>query len=125
MGEDYAHRAKLLEDTINKVLDERAARGDGTGEVSVVGPFGVKLSGKGRAVIAVFIVVAILAGLYFHDVKGEAAGAQRQKEHMTMDERLNEVVYVLTLSQAERERLNLAVPDSLRRKQRAMEDRAR
>jgi hypothetical protein len=60
-----------------------------------------------------------------HDARSEASSNQRSHEHMQLEERLNEVVYVLTLSQQERERLNLAVPESLRRKQRAMEDRAR
>jgi hypothetical protein len=75
-------------------------------------------------VLSAVVVGAIGVGLYVHDARSEAEH-QRSHEHMQLEERLNEVVYVLTLSQQDRERLNLAVPESLRRKQRAMEDRAR
>jgi hypothetical protein len=61
-------------------------------------------------VLSAVVVGAIGGGLYVHDARSEAASNQRSHEHMQLEERLNEVVYVLTLSQQERERLNLAVP---------------
>lgn len=124
-------RARLLEAAVKRgteaALSEYEARVAGGGVK--IGWMGFRLEGGGRAVVGVvlsaLVVGAIGVGLYVHDARSEAASYQRSHEHMQLEERLNEVVYVLTLSQQERERLNLAVPESLRRKQRAMEDRAR
>lgn len=124
-------RARLLESAVKRgteaalsEYEHRLANGD-----VKIGWMGFRLEGRGRAVVSVvlsaLVIAAVLGGLYFHDVRSETANALRAHEHMQIEERLNEVVYVLTLSQDQRERLNLAVPDSLRRKQRAPEDRAR
>lgn len=124
-------RARLLEAAVKRgteaALEEYETRVAGGGVK--IGWMGFKLEGRGRAVVGVVlsavVVGAIGVGLYVHDARSEAGSNQRSHEHMQLEERLNEVVYVLTLSQQDRERLNLAVPESLRRKQRAMEDRAR
>jgi hypothetical protein len=116
-------RAHLLETVVKRAttaaLDEYEQRLAGGGVK--IGWMGFRLEGKGRAVVGVLLALAVvailMAGGYAHDKKNEEASTQRQKEHTAMEERLNEVVYVLTLSQQERERLNLSIPDSLRRKQ--------
>jgi hypothetical protein len=112
-------RARLLEGAVERGTERALAKYDQqrSGEIQISGPFGIKLGGRGRAVLTVVIIAAILAGLYIHDGRTEASSNQRSHEHMQLEERLNEVVYVLTLSQEQRERLNLAVPESLRRKQ--------
>lgn len=116
-------RARLLEEAVKRgteaAISEYEARLAGGGVK--IGWMGFRLEGRGRAVVgvvlSVLVVGAIGVGLYVHDARSEAAMKERSHEHTQLEERLNEVVYVLTLSQQERERLNLAIPDSLRRKQ--------
>lgn len=116
-------RARLLEAAVKRgteaALTEYEDRLSG-GDVKI-GWMGFRVEGKGRAVIGIvlsaIVIGAFTAGLYAHDRRSEESAQQRAHEHVQIEERLNEVVYVLTLSQSERERLNLAVPESLRRKQ--------
>lgn len=111
---DRAHRAELLENTMNKVLDQRARSGADTGELTIRGPFGITFGGKGRAVLAVITIAAVLVGLYFHDKRMEEADVRRALEHQHMYEAMRETTYVLTLTEEQRQRLNLVMPDSLR-----------
>lgn len=116
-------RARLLEAAVKRgteaALTEYEARISGGGVK--IGWMGFRIEGKGRAVVGVvlaaIVVGALGVGLYVHDARSEASSKERSREHVQLEDRLNEVVYVLTLSQEQRERLNLAIPDSLRRKQ--------
>jgi hypothetical protein len=114
--QDRAHRAKLLEDSINRVLDEREKKRE-EGELSVRGPFGILVSGKGRTVVAVLVIACVSAAVWWHDKRAEDQMAKSVAEHREMTERMAEMVYVLTLDERERKGLNLQVPDSLRRRQ--------
>lgn len=116
-------RARLLEAAVKRgteaALSEYEDRLSGGGVK--IGWMGFRLEGKGRAVVGVVlsavIIGALLGGLYAHDKRTDDSGQQRAHEHVQIEERLNEVIYVLTLSQDQRERLNLSMPESLRRKQ--------
>lgn len=117
-----AERARLLEEVVARAtkaaLDDYEQRLAGGIAFSFMG---MKLSGRGRAVLVVVTIASILAGLLIHDMRDQESADKGRKEHVSIEDRLNEVIYVLTLSQAERERLNLSMPESLRRKQRARE----
>lgn len=81
--------------------------------LEVSGPAGLKLRAAGRRLSAQ-IYIALAAGIalflgYEHH-NGSREMLQRILEATT------ENTYVLSLSQAERERLNIAMPESLRRK---------
>lgn len=116
-------RARLLESAVKRgtesALTEYESRLAGGGVK--IGWMGFRLEGRGRAVVGVVlagvVIAAFTAGLYAHDKRSDDSAQARAHEHVQIEERLNEVVYVLTLSQDQRERLNLAVPESLRRKQ--------
>jgi hypothetical protein len=116
-------RAKLLEGAVKRgteaALAEYERRLSG-GDVKI-GWMGFKLEGKGRAVVSVVLALVVIgvlmAGGYAHDRKTDQSGAQQTHEHAQIDERLNEMIYVLTLSSEEKERLKLQMPESLRRKQ--------
>lgn len=117
-------RARLLEAAVKRGTEEALSEYEkrlANGDVKI-GWMGFRLEGRGRAVVSVvlsaLIIAVLLGGMYVHDVRSGTADVQRAAEHMQIVERLNEVVYVLTLSQEQREHLNLAVPESLRRKQR-------
>lgn len=105
---------ELLEQTLHKVLDERARSGRDSGELTVKGPFGFILSGRGRTVVAVIIIVAVLFGVYLHDEKMDRANAALSAKSEAIANAQRETTFVLTLSEAERARLNLQIPDTLR-----------
>lgn len=81
--------------------------------------FGMKGEARGRRILssnALLLVVglALGLGLYLHHVENQSA-LNRIFESMA------ENTYVLSLSQADREKLNLRMPESLRRKLRVAE----
>lgn len=63
---------------------------------------------NGSGAVVVLLVCLIAGGVYHHD--------QTMMTNKQVLEALDANTYVLSLPQAERERLNIAMPDSLRRK---------
>jgi hypothetical protein len=117
-------RAKLLEGAVKRgteaALEEYERRLSG-GDVKI-GWMGFKLEGKGRAVVSVVLALVVIGRSSWRAGtrtirKRRSVRCQQTHEHAQIDERLNEMIYVLTLSSEEKERLNLQMPDSLRRKQ--------
>jgi len=72
-----------------------------------ISAFGVNLRASGRTVVLVVCALGILAFSIWHDFKST-------NQNATVVEELRNMAYVLTLTEAERKRLNLAMPESLR-----------
>jgi hypothetical protein len=119
-------RRLVLKALASLTPEQKAAIGvpDGLG---VEAPGGWKLKATGSPVIAVILVVVavflIVAALHKHDadaashsamIKGEV-GTVRQEVH-TLSDRIEETTYVLTLSDDERKKLKLDMPESLRKR---------
>lgn len=90
--------------------DQSASLRDESLEVGA-GPVTVRAKGKSLSV-HVYIAL-IVAGLAILGYKHHSQGDEMLQKIL---EATTENTYVLSLSQADRERLNLAMPDSLRRK---------
>lgn len=88
--------------------------------IEVETPIGLKVKAQGDRVARVLAAAAIAAPLLFLAYKHHENGDQKLD---ALGEKMSEVVYVLSLTQADRERLNLSMPDSLRRKARRERDR--
>lgn len=61
-------------------------------------------------------ICALTALGYQHHASSEESHKEQGKEIAKIHESMSENTYVLSLSQAEREKLNIAMPESLRRK---------
>lgn len=85
--------------------------------VKVSGPMGFSLEAVGAKAGAALLAVAATGLIVWmidrHDTKAEVKAEQNHREVMGA---LSEMVYVLTLPQERREKLNLSMPDSLRGK---------
>lgn len=82
-------------------------------QIQAEGPFGLKISGTGPntvlALLMVLCFVAVAALVWMHHTD-ERANVDELKNSVA------EMVYVLSLPQDKREKLQLTMPDSLRRK---------
>ena len=76
--------------------------------------YGIKGRARGTDVLVVLLFFALVALGYLHHYQEEALLTK-------LLEAMTENTYVLSLPQAERERLNIVMPDSLRRKLRTRE----
>lgn len=93
-------------------------------ELEVNGPAGIKATLRGPvgqlALIAVLCV--LLLGLYVHETDTKARQATTVQEVRKVEEHIkgkfDEVIYVLSLRQEDREKLNLSMPDGIREKRR-------
>lgn len=84
-------------------------------EVGISGPGG--FSGRVRglnAIVLVALIAALVYSIYVSRVESSAA----REEHAGILNELQNVAYILTLSEGERKALNLAPPESLARRMR-------
>lgn len=81
--------------------------------IEVRGPGGWTAKAKGERTPLWMLVVVCIAGLavagWMHHDKGH-------DDHQKVNERFDEVIYMLSLTQEERARLSINMPDSLRQK---------
>lgn len=89
---------------------------DPDGGVVIVGPGGWRATAHGRDTILVLLVGVVIALGYLHHQSQEQRLADSSAQHTKIEDKFNEMIYVLSLPQADRERLNLSMPDSLRAK---------
>ena len=83
-----------------------------------IGDFKAKLQGAQTIYIALLAVSLGLTGyMLWADVKENRAVSH--DEHTTIQQGIDEMVYVQSLSDEERKRLNLTMPDSLSRKRKS------
>lgn len=55
---------------------------------------------------------------YMHHVAQAVAASEATQQHARIEDKFNEIIYVLSLSQTDREKLNITMPESLRGKTR-------
>ncbi len=93
--------------------DEQDKQGDG---VSIKGPGGWGITAHGaQTILALLVIVLIFLG-YLHHQQESIVLSDASAQHQRIEDKFNEVIYVLSLSQADREKLNLNMPQSLRTK---------
>ena len=104
--------------------DEYGKRGEDGLKVTL--PGGAALQARGPIVLTVILVtVAVFAVLYSlrdHDQGMKAQVSSATVDIKLMAERIAEVGYILTLTEAQRKDLRLDMPESLRRKTRESRD---
>lgn len=95
------------------------------GEVEAEGPF-VRLKVRGSDAIRIVLTVTIIGTLgfviYAHDLHMDNMRAEIKTQLQRSQELMEELVYVDTLTQAEREKIKLRMPASLRSKMRREEE---
>ncbi len=84
--------------------------------VSVKGPGGWGASAKGRDTVLVFFVGILIFLGYLHHKDQDSKSVESLSQHQKIEDKFNEMIYVLSLSQPDREKLNLTMPSSLREK---------
>lgn len=84
------------------------------------GPLGWRVHARGPVVvsllIAAIVVAAIIWALKGHDDHMSAQAAEEIKNLNLVAQRLDEVGYILTLSESQRKDLRMDMPESLRKK---------
>lgn len=84
-------------------------------------PGGMKVEVRGISVLLTLLLVAVSAGgviLYFHEIEDKQFEDGLVQIVREMKDRQTEMNYILTLTPAEREKLKLIMPDSLRKRMR-------
>ncbi len=95
-------------------MDEQEKHADDSVSIKAPGGWGITASGA-QTIIALFVIVLLFAG-YMHHYYSQLALSDGAAQHQRIEDKFNEVIYVLSLSQADREKLNLNMPQSLRTK---------
>jgi hypothetical protein len=90
------------------------ATGDET--IEVEGPGGSKVRASGFTTAALLIACLLAYAGYLHHTANEAQLARIEVQLTRVFEAMSEQTFVLSLSQAEREKLNITMPESLRKK---------
>jgi hypothetical protein len=95
------------------------------GSLEVEG-FGLRTRVRGHDVIVVILVLVVMFGLGFllwqHDRDTAVIHAELAANQKALAEHMEDMLYVLSLSETDRQKLNLAMPDSLRKRKRRGED---
>lgn len=81
--------------------------------LEVQGPMGIKATAKGERAAAWLLAIVCTAAL---SLLGFRHHDSTEANHREVKESLSEMIYVLSLSPEERARLNIAMPDSMRKK---------
>ena len=85
-------------------MQQRSQRND---DMEIRGPLGWSLRASGKTVVTVIFAAIILASVVWHDWKST-------QQNMAMVQELQNIAYVMTLSDVERKALNLTMPEGLR-----------
>lgn len=78
--------------------------------------FGIEAMANGKQATIILLAAACAVGLVYAGLK---FADKMTDDHREVRDAMAEMTYVLSLPTAERERLNLAMPESLRRKTRS------
>lgn len=87
--------------------------------LEVKAPFGsVKVTGGQLVFVVLAVLLAGILGYqgWIHDASGKERSQVINKQISDMKDAINEQTFILTLSPADREKLRLDMPESLRRK---------
>ena len=89
-------------------------------DLEVEGPFGTKIKFYGKEVSALLLVAAIAAGGVYlilqHDSKASESMSKIQANQEALTQHMDEMIYVMSLSEKDREKLHISMPESLRAK---------
>ncbi len=86
--------------------------------MTIRGPGGWGITAHGaQTILALLVIVLIFLG-YLHHQDAHLSFVDAQAQHQRIEDKFNEMIYVLALPQVDREKLNLSMPDSLRAKTR-------
>jgi hypothetical protein len=89
-------------------------------DVEVEGPFGTKIKFYGRQLTSFLFMAAVVIGVGYlihqHDVNAVEAMTKIQSNQQILAEHMDEMIYVISLSEKDREKLNISMPPSLRNK---------
>lgn len=89
-------------------------------DVEVEGPFGTRIKFYGRQLTSVLLMVMIVIGIGYlisqHDSKASEAMSKIQANQEALAQHMDEMIYVISLSEKDREKLNISMPPSLRNK---------
>ncbi len=88
------------------------------GALSISGPGGWRATAQGRDTITVLLVGVLIALGYLHHQSNDQRAQDAAAQHQRIEEKFSEMIYVISLPQDARERLNISMPDSLRSKMR-------
>lgn len=99
---------------------QQRRRKDDTMEVSGPAGFRLRVTGKESTVILFMATVGVCIWytVFAHGQSTEEATRRIEERQMSTNKTLEEMVYILSLSEEERRRLEISMPDSLREKQR-------
>ncbi len=86
--------------------------------LTVIGPGGWKATVQGQSTIIVLLVGCLVGLGYLHHQSQDQRASEAVAQHQKIDDKFNEIIYVLSLSQPDREKLNISMPESLRGKTR-------
>ena len=95
-------------------MDEQEKHADDSVSIKAPGGWGITASGA-QTILALLVIVLIFLG-YLHHQAEQITLADSSSQHQRIEQKFDEMTYVLTLSQADRERLNISMPASLRSK---------
>lgn len=89
-------------------------------DVEVEGPFGTRIKFYGKELSTILLLVAVVVGgaylILQHDSKASEAMSKLQVNQEMLSQHMDEMIYVMSLSEKEREKLNISMPASLRNK---------
>lgn len=88
-------------------------------DITINLPFGVTVRGSGKQVTLIILVVlgvgCVLWMLREHDLKAQDSFAKVERAQVESIQTLENIGYILTLSEEERKRLKLTMPPKLRK----------
>lgn len=103
-----------LDERVDAALRRRAT------DLEIDGPFGTKARFYGKQLSSVLFLAAVVVGVGYlinqHDSKASEAMAKIQSNQEGLAQHMDEMIYVMSLSEKDREKLNIAMPATLRSK---------
>lgn len=82
------------------------------------GPFKAKLTGQNSIYIAILaLALSVIVYVLWNDIRENRVVSH--EEHTTIQQGIDEMVYVQSLSDEERRKLNLTMPESLAKKRKS------
>lgn len=89
-------------------------------DIEIDGPFGIKARFFGKEITSVLLLALCALGIawliYQHDTNSADRIKLVAENQRALYEQMGDMIYILKLSEKERESLNLTMPDSLRKK---------
>lgn len=99
---------------------ERRNGGRRQSDIEIDGPFGTHVRFYGKELVTVIAFLLIAGGLGYlifqHSKESHDAQTLLSQNQQLLNQHMDEMIWILSLPEKERERLNVAMPESLRSK---------